>query len=502
MRPKLKRKLMPVFLYVILGMIFGIIFTTTLNLNNNSEAQKTAKQSVSSSTSPTMGSIEQPFIKIPKEVGPAVVSISTVQTKKVATNSNSFGDFFGERDDFFNKFFKDFFGQMPEREYKQMGLGSGVIIDKKGYILTNEHVINGADDITVTLPDGREFKGKVKGTDPRSDLAVIKIDASNLPVVKLGNSDNIKIGEWVVAIGSPFGFYLRSAEPTVTVGVVSALHRQLPQTHYRNKLYTNLIQTDAAINPGNSGGPLVNLEGEVIGINVAIISSTGGYQGIGFAIPINTAKHRLDRLIKGEEIEYGWLGVSAQNLTKALADYFKLKSKEGVLVAKVFKDSPAAKAGIKEGDIIKEFDGKKIENARELVNVISTTEVGKEVKVKVLRNNKPLILIAKVERIPGDIRALGRKASGKWKGITVRGITPDIASKYNIPKGKGVIVTDVDPGSIAYSAGIRAGNVIYSINRKPANSVDNFNEITKGIAKGDSVLIRTNQGYVIIRTNG
>ncbi|HDM37851.1 MAG TPA: trypsin-like serine protease, partial [Candidatus Omnitrophica bacterium] len=277
-----RRNFIFIFLYVIIGVVFGVFLVANLDLSKQVKAEKEIKESVSGVESTELGKIQESFIKIAEEVGSAVVSISTVSTRRVGVGGDFFEFPFG-RDDFFDRFFRDFFGDLPEREYKQMGLGSGVIIDKKGYILTNEHVVKDADDITVTLPDGREFKGEILGTDPRSDLAVIKIDADNLPVAKLGDSDKLRIGEWSVAIGNPFGFYLKSSVPTVTVGVISALHRHLPMTSYRSRLYTDLIQTDAAINPGNSGGPLVNLKGEVIGINVAIMSSTGGYQGIGFA---------------------------------------------------------------------------------------------------------------------------------------------------------------------------------------------------------------------------
>ena len=216
---------------------------------------------------------------------------------------------------------------MPDRDYKQVGLGSGVIIDSSGYILTNQHVIDQADKIKVTLSDGREFKGEIKGQDARSDLAVIKIVAKDLPAVELGNSEKLRIGEWVVAIGNPFGFALEGAEPTVTVGVISALHRSLGKILSRNRDYTDLLQTDAAINPGNSGGPLVNLKGEVVGINVAIFSTSGGYQGIGFAIPINAAKRIISQLIAGKEVLYGWLGITIQDLTEDMAKYFGLSIK-------------------------------------------------------------------------------------------------------------------------------------------------------------------------------
>ena len=240
--------------------------------------------------------------QVAQKVGPTVVSIKTEKIEHV--QSQSFYSGSPNEDELINRFFEDFFGEVPESEYRQRGLGSGVIIDPRGFILTNAHVVDGADKISVTLPDEREFKGELVGTDPRSDLAVIKIELKDPPVAPLGDSDKLKIGQWVVAIGNPFGYLLKSG-PTVTTGVISALQRSLPQRSGSDSDYSDLIQTDAAINPGNSGGPLVNLKGEVIGINVALFSTTGGYQGIGFAIPINDAKRIIQQLVEGKEISYG-----------------------------------------------------------------------------------------------------------------------------------------------------------------------------------------------------
>ncbi|MDD5254616.1 MAG: trypsin-like peptidase domain-containing protein, partial [Candidatus Omnitrophica bacterium] len=276
--------------------------------------------------------MEDAVVNVANTAGKAVVSISTeITSKSQGVRRFYFGQPFGESPfggNDLERFFNDFFGEIPEREYKQTGLGSGVIIDQEGYILTNEHVVRGADKITVTLSDGREFKGEVKGQDMRSDLAVIKINANSLPIASLGDSDGLRIGQWVVAIGNPFGFALENPEPTVTAGVISALHRSLGRGLSRGERdYNDLIQTDAAINPGNSGGPLVNLKGEVIGINVAIFSTSGGYQGIGFAIPVNNAKRILSRLIEGKKILYGWMGVTIQDLTGEMSSYFGLPDK-------------------------------------------------------------------------------------------------------------------------------------------------------------------------------
>ncbi|MFH1245641.1 MAG: trypsin-like peptidase domain-containing protein, partial [Candidatus Omnitrophota bacterium] len=322
-------------------------------------------------TSSVEQALENSFVKVAKEAGPAVVSISTERVEKMSSPRGSF-NFFGddEFEQFFDQYFKDFFGEIPEREYKQKGMGSGFIIDAEGYILTNQHVVQDADKITVTLPDGRNCAAELKGSDMRSDLAVIKIEAQNLPVLKLGDSDGVRIGQWAIALGNPYGFAVGSAEPTVTVGIISALNRSLPQM-YQSRNYTDLIQTDAAINPGNSGGPLVNIKGEAIGINVAIFTTSGGNVGIGFAIPINDAKQILTRLISGEKVLYGWVGLSVQDMDEQLAEYFGISDRQGALVMKVLEGSPAQKAGFKEGDVIKKFAGQACMDVKSLLREIN-----------------------------------------------------------------------------------------------------------------------------------
>jgi serine protease Do len=478
----------------------GFIITANLDFYPQSKAT-TENQNSQTSAQLELTSIENEFIKISEEVGPSVVSISTVQMRTYESpfGENPFGD-----DEFFNKFFGDFFKNAPQQEYKQQGLGSGVIIDKNGHILTNEHVIANADEVTVTLTDGREYKAEIKGTDPRSDLAVIKIKAENLKPAKLGDSSLVKTGQWSIAIGNPYGYYLRSSQPTVTVGVISALHRQLPTVSRGQRLYTDLIQTDAAINPGNSGGPLVNLRGEIIGINVAIFSSSGGYQGLGFAIPVNTAKYILNELIKGEEIQYSWLGVTVQDVTKDLAQFFKLDDKQGALVIDVFPDSPADKAGIKPDDIIIAFGQKEVKNHNDLINMVSHTKVGKTINIKIIRNAKELNLKVTTGKRPDEISFAGRSQqnqSKKFKGIEVADITEDIAEKYGLKANKGVLVIKVDKNSSTYWAGLREGDIIYAINKKPVSSVEDFNKIVADINEGEAVFLRTNRGYISIKSN-
>jgi serine protease Do len=453
--------------------------------------------------------MEDAVINVANTVGKAVVSISTEHIAKVKGGrrfyfNQPFGDSpFGE-DESFRRFFDDFFGQMPDRQYKQVGLGSGVIINPEGYILTNEHVINDADKITVTLADGREFKGEIKGRDQRSDLAVIKINAANLPVATLGDSDNLKIGQWVVAIGNPFGFAMQNPEPTVTAGVISALHRALGRIMPRDKDYNDLIQTDAAINPGNSGGALVNLKGEVVGMNVAIFSTSGGYQGVGFAIPINNAKRIISRLIEGKKILYGWLGVTVQDLTDDLTKYFGLADKNGVLVARVLENGPAQKAGMKESDVIKQFDNKAINNVRELLNAVGRAEVGRKVKVVVVRDKKEVTLEVEVGERPQELKeAIAESGGAKanyWRGLEVEDLGSENARRFKIEERKGVVIADIEPNSPADEAGLMPTDVILEINRQAVKNVADYEKITRTL-KGNA-LVRTGRGYFVIKEGG
>ncbi len=416
----------------------------------------------------------------------------------------------------FQRFFEDFFGEQYSREYKQSGIGSGVIFDQRVYILTNEHVVSGADRILVRLADGREAKGTLTGTAPRSDLAVIKIDLPNLPFAKLGNSENLKIGQWVVAIGNPFGHILNNPEPTVTTGVISALHRTLPRTSRRDIDYSDLIQTDAAINTGNSGGPLVNLKGEIIGINVAIFSTYGGYQGIGFAIPINHATRIIDQLIKGEKVSYGWVGVSVQNIDRRLADYFSLSDSTGAIVMDVVDNSPADKSGVKNGDIILKINDQSIRDTAELIRLISELTVGSKAKLLVLRNNKKETLTVNVGKRP-SFDEQGRMIFEEdlmppqdeplsdqppvdvhnWRGLKVRDIDPqEFLAQPQLPQ-QGIGVLSVEPNSPAQETGLRPGDVITSINQQAIKNVTDYARVVSKL-KGDC-LIQTLRGYFVIK---
>ena len=465
-------------------------------------------------------SFENAISDVAESVGKAVVSISSEQTAKVGggnkrmyrfqDNNSPFGGEDNGQDEFFRRFFGDFFGNMPEREYKRVGLGSGFIMDPEGYILTNQHVVDQADKITVTLPDGREFKAELKGQDARADLAVIKINAKDLPVIKMGDSDTLRIGQWVVAIGNPFGFALQNPEPTVTAGVISALHRGLGRTMSHDKNYNDLIQTDAAINPGNSGGPLVNLRGEVVGINVAIFSTSGGNQGIGFAIPVNSAKRIVSRLIQGKTIQYGWLGITVQDLTQDLAKYFGLSEKSGCLVVGIVADGPAEKAGLKEGDVIRRIGDNAVSSVREILAIVGSTEVGKKLKVVIVREKKESTVEVTVGARPSDedlqggsdeegVTPGGGPASVNWRGLTVESLESAGSENGRLPSGakSGVVVVQIKPDSPADGSGITPGDVIVEINRQKVANLDDYRKATRA-AKGEA-LVRTMRGYVIIK---
>ncbi len=431
---------------------------------------------VSKETVEILSKTNKAMAEVVAAVTPSVVNISSVKTVKTAERTVPFF-----QDPFFRRFFGDEFRNFEKpREHKRSGLGSGVIVDKRGYILTNNHVIRGADEIKVTLADKREFKGIVVGTDPKTDLAVIKIDADNLPVLPLGDSDSLKAGETVLAIGNPFGL-----TQTVTTGIVSATGR----ANVGVADYEDFIQTDAAINPGNSGGALVNVKGELIGINTAIFSTSGGYQGIGFAIPSNMAKAVMESLIRSGKVVRGWLGVSIQPLTSDLVKQFRLSDKDGVLVGDVVEDSPAEKAGIQRGDVIVEFRGVPVKDVRHLRKLVADSAPGKVASVKLIRDGKVRTVDVKIAEMPSDVIAQAEGVDNQLKGVVVQSVTPQLRESLSIPKRiNGVIVTDVDEESPAVGA-IEKNDVIMEINRKPVTNVKDYEEIVSQIRRGEDVLL-------------
>lgn len=414
---------------------------------------------------------QQAFINLVKGVNPAVVNISTVSKRKLVQPFFEFSPFF---DDFFG-------GRPPQPRYRrETSLGSGVIINKEGYILTNDHVVRDAESIRVKLSNEKIYNGKVVGEDPKTDLAVIKISArEELPMAVLGDSDKLQVGQWAIAIGNPFGL-----DRTVTVGVVSATGR----SNMGIETYEDFIQTDASINPGNSGGPLLNIYGEVIGINTAIVAAG---QGIGFAIPINMAKQVVGQLIKKGSVTRSWLGVSIQPVTEEIARSFGLKKAHGALVSDIMAGSPAEKAGLKQGDIITSFAGKEIKDARQLQMIVADTPAGQKVEMEIFRDGKPYKLA--VTLAGSDSAAMKPKSvapQSGWFGMTVE----ELPRNLRVRGLSGVIVTEVEPDGIAAEAGIRPGDVIVSVNQKRIASLSDYARIMKEAERKDSVALLVKRG--------
>ncbi len=413
------------------------------------------------------------FVALAEQLKPSVVNIGTAKTVKPRIPSYP-----GPRNpggnDLFEEFFERFFRDAPQSSRKQQSLGSGFIISEDGYILTNDHVVEGADEITVKLSDGREFKGEVRGLDPKLDLALIQIDAGEeLPVAKLGDSDSIKIGEWVMAIGNPFGL-----EQTVTVGIISAKGRVIGAGPY-----DDFIQTDASINPGNSGGPLFNIHGEVVGINTAIVA---GGQGIGFAIPVKMAKQIIPQLRADGHVTRGWLGVTIQPLTQELADSFGLKNTHGTLVTDIVKGSPADKAGLQRGDVLLSYDGEQIEELNDLPRLVAATPVDKIVNVKIFRDGKERTVKVTVGKMDEGERefAASDKAGGGTLGITASNVTPELAERFALNGLSGILITRIAPDSPAAAGGLRVADLIIEADGKEVKSVRDFEAIVGRMSPG------------------
>jgi serine protease Do len=423
------------------------------------------------------------FNELAEKVRPGVVNIQVV--KKIKNIDFGFHRFFGtpfsERNPF-GDFFGPFSERNPPRGFEQRGVGSGFVMNRDGYILTNNHVVEDAEQIKVKLTNGKEYDGKIIGRDSKTDLALIKIEASSdLQPLNLGNSDDLKVGSWVVAVGSPFGL-----EQTITAGIVSAKGRVIGSGPY-----DNFIQTDASINPGNSGGPLINMKGEVVGINTAIIASG---QGIGFAIPINMAREIAPQLQEKGHVTRGWLGVAIQEVTPGLAKSFDLKEKKGALVAQVISGSPAEKAGIERGDIIIEFDGKEVTDSKDLPRMVASTHVGKAVTIKLIRDGKTLEQQMKVGEMEEKVEVTKVPSSHKSLGITVQNLTPEIAKGLGLKKDMGVVVTRVEPGSPAADAGIQTGDLVQEVNRKPVKNVEDFIQKVDKAKGQENVLLLIQRG--------
>jgi serine protease Do len=424
------------------------------------------------------------FAALAERHGPAVVNISVTRMAATEDESRSMPQF--APDSPYNEFFRRFETPVPRGEMLRRGLGSGFIVSPDGLILTNAHVVAEASEVTVKLTDKREFRAKIVGVDPQTDVAVLRIDAKDLPTVKLGNAKDVRVGEWVAAIGSPFGF-----ENTVTAGIVSATARTLP-----DGTYVPFIQTDVAVNPGNSGGPLFNLKGEVIGINSQIYSGTGGYQGLSFAIPVDVAGGVMDQLVQHGKVTRGRIGVTIQEVSQSLAESFGMKQPSGALVSAVDKDGPAAKAGIETGDVIIKVDGRAITNSAELPVAIADIKPGASARIEVWRKGAPRELAvtvselqpAKSAKAPTDGKPQGRL------GVAVRELTPDEQRRTGLDAG--VLVENA--GGAAAKAGVRAGDIILSVNTAPVKDVDQLRGLIMKAGKSVALLLQRNDNKIFV----
>lgn len=488
-RKALKAKVTPMSSFLVfIGIVMGIIFTSNLQLHTVGEAvdENGIKGENAAYTAPLQN--EQNFVNAVKSATPAVVNISTTRILKGEEGIPSTPLF---EDPFFRRFFgDDLFRQFNiPRKRKEQSLGSGVIVDPSGYIVTNNHVISRADEIKVLLSNNKEYIGKVVGSDPKADVAVIKIDAKDLPTIPWGDSDSLQVGEYVLAIGNPFGL-----NQTVTMGIISAVGR----ADVGIADYEDFIQTDAAINPGNSGGALINIKGELIGINTAIFTRSGGYMGIGFAVPSNMVKSIMNSLIKDGRVVRGWLGVSIQEITPELGKQFGITEGKGTLVSEVIPDTPAEKGGIQRGDVIIEYDGKAINNTRHLRNMVAQTHVGKRVRIKVIRDRKEKeleVIIGDQSKAMAMTSATGydknkREFTNVLVGLEVQNITHSIARQLGLHFGEqGVVITRVEPNSPAESAGILQWDVIQEINRHIIRDVDDYNNVVSNVKSDETILL-------------
>jgi Do/DeqQ family serine protease len=432
--------------------------------------------------------LEDAFVSVADRVTPAVVNVSVKAKRVPEAEAPPHGEF----REFGPEFYERFFRRRPPREDVR-STGSGVIVDARGYILTNNHVVENADSVEVRLSDDRKFKASIVGRDPKTDLAVLKIEAStgSLPVAALGDSDALRAGQWAIAIGNPFGL-----DRTVTIGHISATGR----THVGVATYEAFIQTDASINPGNSGGPLLNIEGKVIGINTAMVSSG---QGIGFSIPINMAREIMTQLISKGRVVRGWLGIVIQELTPELAESFGVKTDSGVLVAEVLKESPAETAGLKPGDIIVKFDGAPITDVTELQKRVAAVSPGRAAPLVVIRDKASTPLTVKIGEQPGEETVAAARPREETLGLIVEPLTEEAIQRFKLSARAGVVVTDVAPGGSGDQAGIRAGDAILEINRQPVTDVESFRRIVSAMKPGEAVPVYVQRGggrneYVVL----
>lgn len=463
---------------LVVAFLFGVFFAATIDR---------PKEIVASDGS-SAKLVPMSFADIADAVSPTVVNIRTEKVvKEESSPLGRFGHppFGGGQEDPFNDFFDRFFGDGMPREYKERSLGSGFIIDSKGLIVTNNHVIENADTIKVRLKDGKEHLAEIVGRDPKTDIALIRAkDLGTVVPTKFGNSDALRVGEWVVAVGSPFGL-----EHTVTAGIVSAKGRVIGSGPY-----DDFIQTDASINPGNSGGPLVNLNGEVVGINTAIFSRSGGNVGIGFAIPISMARKIIDQLIAEGSVTRGWLGVSIQDLNPELAQYYGVKDGRGALIGEVFDGDPAAEAGIKPKDVVIEINGKAVQDSRDLSRMIADVPVGQKASVKLVRNGKERTVEVKIAKRTDDKETHAKKGvQGQTEqaglGMTLAPLTPELARRLGMPDEQGLVVVKVEKESPAAKAEVSEGDLILEINHTQIKTLDDCRAALSKVEKGQDIFL-------------
>jgi serine protease Do len=468
---------------------------STAAQNPSAVEQPSTKAAAPVSVNPSAEDLSTAIARVAKDALPAVVHIDVTQSQEV---SNPFLPF--ENDPFFHYFFNAPNQQMPRKFKRELrGLGSGMIMDAHGHILTNNHVVAGANKIQVFLADGREYPGKVVGTDPKTDLAVVQIKTDQkLPHVTFGDSDKLKVGDWVVAIGAP-----RGLDQTVTQGIISAKHRR---GILNPSSYQDYLQTDAAINPGNSGGPLLNLKGQVIGVNSAIISESGGFEGIGFAIPSNIAVHIADELIKNGKVQRGWLGVSIRDLTPALQQSMKLNISQGALIVEVVKGSPADKAGLQKNDVVTAYQGNKIRNASDLQNLVANTSIGQEITLTAVRKGESRNFKVKIGNLQNAVKIMAASLN-KRLGVVVRPVTENEAQKYGMQEPKGVAIKLLQPDGLLGKAGFEVNDIILSIDGQPVSDVQGFVNIVQSLKSHHWVQFlvldhRTGQtGYIRVMVN-
>jgi len=487
----------------------GSLLTGTISAQYSGEAASASTQA-SPADIQHAKSLSRAFRDVSKALKPSVVSISSVTNVRSARGPGAdirpelppeFRRFFG--DDFFDQFQQR--GLSPERNFQQRGVGSGVIVTADGYILTNNHVVSRADEVTVHLSDDRKFTAKVIGTDPKTDLAVIKVDADNLVPARLGNSAGMEVGDWVLAMGSPFGL-----NQTVTAGIVSAIGR----ANVGIVDYEDFIQTDAAINPGNSGGPLVNLNGEVVGINTAIASRSGGNMGVGFAIPSNMVRRIMDDILDDGKVERGWLGAVIQDLNADLAKSFNYDSTEGVLLGDVLADGPAAKSGLQSGDIVTAINGKPVANANQLRHRVAGLKPNSTATFEIVRNGKQRNVEVTIGLMDNDALASARQSFGGEEpsaevetdlGATVTDLTAETAEQLNVRGTDGALVTKVEPGSAAASVGLRPRDIVIAVNSTQIKSAADFREAIEEVDLSEGVRLQVvTEGvrrYLFLRSN-